>query len=580
MTYLKKKLTYTKSTRFILAGMPDIRYLLLLLAFILMSEVSMAQTKTPAKNGAKTTKAVGNTHKKKKTVTKKTAKVTAKTKKQTGAITADTKPETKAPGKLIWRTPAMQEALGFYTDLKFEQAYSKFKDAAAAGDADAYYFLGRMHQYRELKYDSVQIDTLKQIQNSGKYFSANTDSANFYFEQALDNNSMLGHLGVAELMTLRTQEDKQNFLEHMHTAAVVIREKAVEGDAFCNRILGSMYFTGYGELLDKELAFNYISRAASKGDAVSYCFLANMYLEGDGVKKDNEKAVNWLKKGVAAGDREALYTLGLLYEEGTLGEPNLDEARKLYRAAISKGSINAYEQLKYMNQTPDQKLVIAAITRNPDMLKRAITAGANVNTVAIPDDFGTDLRKRTPLMHTVYIPLLLEENGVVYEPEVRVHTLSQLLKKKADVNAKDQDGRTALHLLVSGTKVKSELFELEQVQLIDSLLKHGADPNLKDADGNTAIGVALQSTIGQHIGIMELERLLAAGANPNLQNNEGKTPLMLACEIDANFEIILALLQAGADAKLRDANGKAAIDYTKHENVTNILMAAGSPQKQ
>jgi uncharacterized protein len=55
---------------------------------------------------------------------------------------------------------------------------------------------------------------------------------------------------------------------------------------------------------------------------------------------------------------------------------------------------------------------------------------------------------------------------------------------------------------------------------------------------------------------------------------------MMACEIDANFEIILALLQSNADVTVTDNSGKAAIDYTQHENVQNILMAAGSPPKQ
>ena len=122
-----------------------------------------------------------------------------------------------------------------------------------------------MHQYRELKYDSEKIDTLQEIQNRTKFFSANTDSARFYFERAIDENSALGHLGLAELMILRNEEDKQNFLQKMRTAAVVIREKAVEGDAFSNRLLGSMYFTGYGEMKDLGYAFNYLNRAANKG---------------------------------------------------------------------------------------------------------------------------------------------------------------------------------------------------------------------------------------------------------------------------------------------------------------------------
>ncbi|MEJ8755775.1 ankyrin repeat domain-containing protein [Pontibacter sp. H259] len=552
------------------------KILLLLALFVFSAQLSPAQSKSTQKSG--------KTPVKKTTTTKATTKpATAKqqpAKANTATVAA--KPAEKAPEKLIWKTPAMQQAMAFYTSQKYKQAHAKFKEAASQGEPEALYFLGRMHQYRELKYDSVQIDTLVELQNRTKYFSANADSAKYYYERAIDANSPLGHLGMAELMILRTEEDKENFLQKMRTAAVVIREKAVEGDAFSNRMLGSMYYTGYGEMKDLGYAFNYLNRAANKGDVVAYTFLANLYLDGEGVEADKEKALFWLKKGAEAGDREALYTLGLLYEEGTIGEPNLKEARNLYRQAISKGSVSAYEQLRYMNQTADQKLVIATITRNPEMLERALKSKANANTLAVPDDYGPEeLGKRTPLMHTVYLPLLLEDFGVVYEPEVRPAMVGMLLRNGANVNAKDEEGKTALHYTVIGARISnSQLFEQEQVQLLDTLLKYKADLNIKDNEGNTALTAALQSTNGQHIGIMEVGKLLDSGANPNLQNSQGKTPLMLACELNANFEIILALIQAGADPKLVDQAGKAAIDYTSQENVSNILLAAGSPAKK
>ncbi|WP_345160104.1 ankyrin repeat domain-containing protein [Pontibacter saemangeumensis] len=534
------------------------KHLLLILLLVGASQAGFAQT-APQKTDTATSAAK--------------AAVTASA-KRSGA------PAPVVVTKKIWRTPAMDEAMAYYKALRYQAAYIKFREAIAQGDKDAYYFIGRMHQFRELKYDSVQIDTIQQVQNAEKYFAANKDSANHYYKLALQEGSVLGHLGLAEMMILRTKDDKRKFTQHMRTAAMEIREKAVAGDAFSNRILGSMYYTGFGEMVDKGLAFNYLSRAAEAGDVQSYTSLANLYLNGEGVGKDYEKAVNWLNKGVEAGEREALYTLALLYEEGTLGEVKVEEARHLYRSAVGKGSVNAYEQLMYINQTPDQKVVISAINRDPEMLQRAIAAGGDVNTLAVPEEYSAQLHGRTPLMHTVYVPMLLEDYGTTYEPEVRFKTVALLLRKGANVNAQDEDGKTALHYLVSSSRIKSELYEMEQVQLLDTLLNNGADPNIQDKEGNTVLAQALQATIGQHIGIMELEKLLQSGANPNSKNSEGKTPLMLACEINANYEVIVALLQAGADPKLLDNTQKAAIDYTKHQNVENILLASGSPQRQ
>ncbi|MFD2515863.1 ankyrin repeat domain-containing protein [Pontibacter locisalis] len=534
-----------------------VRVVMLLLAFTFTGFSAVGQTKATAKSTGST----------------KPAAATASSKPVTATATAQ-------PKKRVWRTPAMDEAMAYYTTLKYQQAQEKFREAIAQGDKDALYFIGRMYQYRELKYDSVKIDTLREIGDVEEFFSSESDSAAYYYKRAVDEGSLLGHLGLAEQTVIMTQDDKRRFMQHMRTAAIEIREKAVVGDAFCNRILGSMYYTGFGEMVDKGLAFNYLSKAAEANDVNSYTALANLYLNGEGVKKDYSKAVYWLKKGVDAGEREALYTMALLYEEGTLGEVKIDDARKLYRKAVSKGSVNAYEQLRYINLSPDQKVVMSAVTRDPEMLKRALNAGGDPNTLAVPEEFMTDLRGRTPLMHTIYVPLLLEDYGVTYEPDVRPKTVSMLLAKGANINDRDVDGKTALHYLVSSARVRSELYEQEQVDLLDTLLRRGANPNIKDNDGNTVLASALRATIGQHIGIMELGRLLNAGAKPNARNNEGKTPLILACEINANPEVIVALLQAGADPKLRDAYGKAAIDYAKQENVQNVLMAAGSPEKQ
>jgi uncharacterized protein len=190
-----------------------------------------------------------------------------------------------------------------------------------------------------------------------------------------------------------------------------------------------------------------------------------------------------------------MYTWALLLEEGTLGEVKIDEARELYRKAVAKGSMNAYEQLLYINQTPNQKVVIAAIHRDPEMLKRALAAGGDANTQDQPDDYEANLQKRTPLMHALYVPMLLEDYGVEYEPEARLKAASLLLNKGADVNAQDINGKTALHYVVSSTRIKTEFYEQEQVQLIDTLLAHGANPDIRDKEGNTVLAQALHANI-------------------------------------------------------------------------------------
>ena len=480
--------------------------------------------------------------------------------------------------KQVWRTPEMQEAMDLYMGLQYKEAYAKFRQAAAREEAAAYYFMGRMHQYGELK-DSDEASDSSRVRNPETVYAADPDSAKALFELALEGNNLLGNLGLAEMMILRTEEDKKRFTQLMRSAAVEIRDMAVAGDAFCNRILGSMYYTGYGEMQDKEYAFNYIQRAANMHDVVAYTALANLYLTGEGVEANTEKAKYWLEKGVAAGAKEALYTLGLLYEEGNLGEPQPEKARELYHEAIARGSSNAFEQLKYLSQTADQKLVLAAIERNPEIVKRSLTNGANANTLAVPNGYDFDFRLRTPLMHGIFIPLLLEDYGVIYKPEVRLQVTSELLRNGADVNATDQDGKTALHYAMSGARINTELFEKEQVRLLDTLFRFKADPNIVDNFGNTPLFYAVRFANGTHL--MEMSRLLKGGANPNIQNLEGKTPLMLACELDGGNEVIVALLNAGADPGLNDYKGRAAIDYAKHESIHNILLAAGSrPRKQ
>ena len=126
-----------------------------------------------------------------------------------------------------------------------------------------------------------------------------------------------------------------------------------------------------------------------------------------------------------------------------------------------------------------------------------------------------------------------------------IQAVEDLLAKGANVNAKDDKGRTAL-LWVAPARDNPEMAKL--------LLAKGADVNAKDNAGETALMIAASQS---NPGI--LAALLDAGAEVNAQNNEGGTALMAAA-FRANLDEIKILLAKDADIKLKDKKDRTAYD--------------------
>jgi ankyrin repeat protein len=129
-----------------------------------------------------------------------------------------------------------------------------------------------------------------------------------------------------------------------------------------------------------------------------------------------------------------------------------------------------------------------------------------------------------------------------------MQTVKDLLAKGANVNAKDEKGRTAL-LSIAPARDNPEMAKL--------LIEKGAEVNAKDNEGETALMIAASQS---NPGI--LEALIEAGAEVDATNKAGGTALMAAA-FRANIEEIKILLAKGADRKLKDKKGRTASDIAK-----------------
>jgi len=237
---------------------------------------------------------------------------------------------------------------------------------------------------------------------------------------------------------------------------------------------------------------------------------------------------------------------------------------------------------------------------------RALAAGAKVNG---PDEHGVTA-----------ITYAIVENSFNAREVIRA-----LLKAKASVNAKSEDGMTPL--MFAAQNGKNEHFgdllaagaDLNAVDndnwtalmcaafysssfCVTDLLKAGADPNVEATDGKTALLLAVQhgsstsieallaagatfeskglkdttplvlAAIGDDMGTVE--RVLKAKPDVNGKDKEGVTALMVAAN-RGNTDTLMALLRAGADVTLKEKKGLTALDIAKESKCEECAALLG-----
>jgi ankyrin repeat protein len=176
-------------------------------------------------------------------------------------------------------------------------------------------------------------------------------------------------------------------------------------------------------------------------------------------------------------------------------------------------------------------------------------------------------------------------------------TVRALLNRRADVNAAQVDGMTALHwsayhdnreiaelLVRAGAKAEAaNRYGVTPLSLactngngaiVDLLLKGGADANAPLAGGETPLMTAART--GSPAAV---KALVSHGASVDAKDDRrGQTALMWAAA-EGHVAVVQALIEAGADFRIRVPSGFTALLFAAREgriDVVRVLLRAGA----
>lgn len=112
-----------------------------------------------------------------------------------------------------------------------------------------------------------------------------------------------------------------------------------------------------------------------------------------------------------------------------------------------------------------------------------------------------------------------------------------MLKRGEDIESRDEEGQTALHVACIGGLP----------EIVNFLLQQGADIDARNNNGQTPLHVAKNAQV--------VRSLCAAGADANARDNDGLTPLHTIYRNDCSAAAA-TLLESHADVSARDSRGR------------------------
>ena len=211
------------------------------------------------------------------------------------------------------------EALLYFDNQQYPQAFAEFKPLADRGSDRAQYYIGYMY-INGYGVDRDEALGLKYIQKS-------VDEG---FEKA---EALMGYF-LSEGI----------YVPQNKTKGFKLYQKAAEkgdDDALLN--LGVAYYLGDVVDQDIEKSIEYLSKVNKVTKPIAARYLGDVYLS-HGNKDTAKKALDSYRIAAANGDLPSFHFYAAAQQEGRVGDPNMDEAVKYYTYAASQ----SYAPSQYM----------------------------------------------------------------------------------------------------------------------------------------------------------------------------------------------------------------------------------------